>query len=143
MKAWTLFSVILFPDIFRQRHISTGHDNGNGLLQKKAKTIAADLYKHISDLANAFVPAFNIIKNHQKLIIITADTGAETSAEQIRDDTSLPDNPEYESSNFYGKGPQLSSVIHLVKKFNAKINFRPHHSARTIVEITLIKANFL
>ncbi|KFF19583.1 hypothetical protein [Chryseobacterium sp. JM1] len=143
MKAWTLFSVILFPDIFRQRHTSTGHDNGNGFLQKKAKTIAADHYSYMPDLAKAVVPAFNIIKNHQKLIIITADKGAKTPAEQVRDYNSLSNNPKHKNSYLNRKSLRLYRVIHLVKKINAKINFRPHHSAETIVEITLIKANFL
>lgn len=143
MKAWALFSVILFPDIFRQRHTSTEHNNGNGLLQKKAKTIAEVWYKPTSCSAKRVQKAFTTIRNHQKLIIITADTGAEMSAEQICDYISPPNSTEHENPNFNGKGPGLHSVIHLVKKINAKINFRPHHSAGTIVEITLIKANFL
>ncbi|SFN39943.1 hypothetical protein SAMN05421594_2577 [Chryseobacterium oleae] len=125
MKAWTLFSVILFPDIFRQRHTSAEHDNSNGLLQKKAKTIAETWYKPISCSGKRAQTAFTTIRNHQKLIIITADTEAEMSAEQIFDYTSLP------------------GVIHLVRKINAKINFRPCHSAGTIVETTLINAYFL
>jgi hypothetical protein len=88
MKAWTLFFVILFSNIYGQRHISIRYFTGNGFLQNNAKSIVKDYHdftwtfteavqKRITPFVNAaengalYVHAFN---NNQKLTTITIGT---------------------------------------------------------------------
>ncbi|REC73418.1 hypothetical protein DRF60_19525 [Chryseobacterium elymi] len=91
MKAWTLFFVILFSNIYEQHHISTKCITGNGFLQNSAKTIV----KNDHDFTRFFTKAvqkklqllyiqqkketfcFHTFENNQKLTPITTGTKIE------------------------------------------------------------------
>ncbi|KMQ59701.1 hypothetical protein ACM40_16400 [Chryseobacterium sp. BLS98] len=119
MKARTLFFVILFPNIYKQRHLFAFYNISNGFLQKSARTAVK--------LCHDLLPDFN-----KKLTTITADTGKEMSIEKMSDYISLPNHPEFENPDFKRKTPGAGySSFH--------IKFRQNRPEKTIAETTLIK----
>jgi len=118
MKARTLFFVILFPNIYKQRHLFAFYNTSNGFLQKRARTVVK--------LCHDLLPGFN----KKKLTTITADTGKEMSVEKMNDDISLPNRSEFENPDFKNPVAGYSSF---------HIKFRQNLPEKNIAETTLIK----
>jgi hypothetical protein len=151
MKAWTLFLVILFSNIYEQHHPSACSFIDNGSLHCRAKSIVKDIHGVIRTASETSIESlfftlhvkniladkatFDLIKNNQKLIIITIQPETETSVKQTNENTSLGNNSELDPNL---KRKSLEDVYILF----AKINFRLTSPEKTI-ETTLIKANFI
>ncbi|MDP9959381.1 hypothetical protein [Chryseobacterium lathyri] len=125
MKAWTLFFVILFLNIYEQHHISTWFITGNGFLQNSTKPIVKDHHNFtrsftgaVQKIATSSINAlengafcFQTFENNKKLT--TTGTGTGISAQKIN---SCP---------------------------LAKIKSKGNYPKETIAETTLIKANLI
>ncbi len=107
MKARTLFFVILFSNICKQRHLFTFYIISSGLIQARVRTVVKVCHDLLTGLAGTETfngnISFCIIK--KKLTKITADTGKETSVEKINNYISLPNHPEFENPDFKRKNP--------------------------------------
>ena len=130
MKARTLSFVILFSNIYKQRHLFTFYIISNGF-RKRAENVVKTCYDLLSDSAGIkrlnVLLSFCLIK--KKLTTITADTGKETSVEKMNYYISLPNHPEFENPDFKRKNPGARcSSLHI-------------KSGQTIAETTLIKTH--
>lgn len=148
MKTWTLFFVILFLNIYIQRHPFTWTITDNGLPHPSTKAIVKNGHGFLSEKvseSNSFLQkmpdgAFKLYINEkkQKLTPITTDTRAEIISEQINTYASLLNNRKLEIPYFKRKSPNAAYVF-----TSAKINFTSHHPKGSIVETTLIKDHFI
>lgn len=125
MKTWTLFFVILFLNIYIQRHPFTWTITDNGLPHPSTKAIVKNGHGFLSEKvseSNSFLQkipdgAFKLYinENKQKLTPITTDTRAEIISEQINTYVSLLNNRKLKNPFFKGKARMLPMFSHLSK----------------------------
>lgn len=117
LKAWTLFSVILFANIYRQRHISSRYSTDSGFLPGKAKFPVLNILVFNRIFADNSLTPF---KTGQEFAIITTFT--EMSEKQTAGNTGLYNDAEHHASgckNCKRKQPALFpsvSVSELLKR---------------------------